>query len=172
MSYFIIKKVTPKDGVVREIHEEVLGRRCYILDLQIGQRGWIKFEPSYDPGCFHRLHTSTVVSYKMADDESWAEIETINTTYRLERLENLSSYFEDTRRFTREDAMDDVEKYLSSQPDKYFADRGTTRDAVLCDDGILADIAAEHYKCVLHFGNDREWSCKDACDSDPGIVRE
>lgn len=87
MPFYIIKSVTPKDGVMREIHKEVLGRRCYILDLEIGQRGWIKFEPSYDPGCFHRLHTSAVLKCTKAEDESWVEIENLYTTYRLERLE-------------------------------------------------------------------------------------
>ena len=29
--------------------------------------------------------------------------------------------------------------------------------------------AAEHYKCVMNFGNDREWSVKNACDVEPGI---
>lgn len=87
MPFYIIKSVTPKDGVMREIHEEVLGRKCFILSAELGERGWIKFEPSYDPGCFHRLHTSAVLKCTKAEDESWVEIETINTTYRLERLE-------------------------------------------------------------------------------------
>lgn len=87
MLFYIIKSIAPKDGVMREIHKEAIGRKCSIMSLEVGQRGWIKFEPSYDPGCFHRLHTSAVLKCTKAEDESWVEIETLYTTYRLERLE-------------------------------------------------------------------------------------
>ena len=36
---YIFKEVKPKDGVMKEIHYDVLGRRCYIIALEKGQRG-------------------------------------------------------------------------------------------------------------------------------------
>lgn len=87
MPFYIIKSITPKDGVMQEIHKETLGRKCFIICLEVGQRGWLRYEPAYDLGCFHRLHTSTVLRCTRAEDKSWIEIETVNTTYYLERLE-------------------------------------------------------------------------------------
>lgn len=80
--FYTIKAVKPKDGVMREIHEDVLGRRCYILFLQIGHRGILKYEPEYDPGCYHSLHTSTVK--KVTHGDNGVEVETRNTVYVLE----------------------------------------------------------------------------------------
>ena len=34
---------------------------------------------------------------------------------------------------------------------------------------LIERIASEHRKCVESFGNEREWSVKDACDNEPGI---
>lgn len=34
MAEYVIKEVIPKSGKMLEIHEEVLGRRCYILALE------------------------------------------------------------------------------------------------------------------------------------------
>ncbi len=66
-------------------------------------------------------------------------------------------------------AREDVVGYLSRQDDAYFAARGKTKDAVLADSGLIDALAAEHLKCVMQFGNDREWSVKDACNVEPGI---
>lgn len=66
-------------------------------------------------------------------------------------------------------AKQDVIRYLAAKDDKYFEERGTTRNDVFCDCEQIDLIAAEHFKCVNSFGNDIEWSLKDACDVDPGI---
>lgn len=171
MAEYVIREVIPKKGKMLEIHEEVLGRRCYILALEKNQRGFIKFEPSYDPGRLHRLHTSTVMEITEADDGSQISIETANTTYVLERIKENTALYNHGWQFSREEAMDDVIKYLSAQDEEYFAERETTKAKVLSDDAILAELRDEHYKCVMNFGNDRDWSCRDACDNDPGIVR-
>lgn len=86
MMDFVIKTVTPKSGVMRSIHEEVLGRKCRILDVQVGLRGWLELEWP-DP---YVLHTSIVLGIKRAEDDSWVEIETKNTFYRLEKLKEES----------------------------------------------------------------------------------
>lgn len=171
MAEYVIKEVIPKSGKMLEIHEEVLGRRCYILALEKNQRGFIKFEPSYDPGRLHRLHTSTVMDITEAEDGSQISIETANTTYVLERIRENTALYNHGWQFSREEAMDDIIKYLSAQDEEYFTERETTKSKVLSDDTILADLRDEHYKCVMNFGNDRDWSCRDACDNDPGIVR-
>lgn len=171
MAEYVIKEVIPKSGKMREIHEEVLGRRCYILALEKNQRGLIKFEPSYDPGRLHRLHTSTVIDIIESEDGSRVSIETVNTIYVLERIRDNTLIYNHGWKFSREEAMEDIFKYLSSQDEGYFEERETTKSKVLSDDTILADLRDEHYKCVINFGNDRDWSCRDACDNDPGIVR-
>lgn len=82
--YYVIKEVKPRHGSLRWIHAEVLDRRCYIVEIEVGQRGWIKYEPQDEPGNFHRLHTSTIqeVNYDEAQDRY--EIVTMNTVYILE----------------------------------------------------------------------------------------
>ena len=64
----------------------------------------------------------------------------------------------------------DVVNYLRAQGEHYFTCRGTTKTAVLNDSDRISLIASEHRKCVERFGNEREWSVKDACDNAPGIV--
>lgn len=171
MAEYVIRKVIPKNGKLREIHEEVLGRRCYIVALERNQRGFIKFEPSYDPGRLHRLHTSTVMEITEAEDGARISIETANTTYLLERIEGSIILHNSGWRFSREEAERDIISYLANQDDAYFEERGTSKTKVLSNDCIINNLASEHYKCVMNFGNDREWSCRDACDNDPGITR-
>lgn len=85
MEKYIIKDVAPKNGIMRDIHEEVLGRECYIVSAEVGCRGLLKYLPDYDDR-YHRLNTSTIVS--VASDKSGDEviIETVNTIYRLSEL--------------------------------------------------------------------------------------
>lgn len=71
--------------------------------------------------------------------------------------------------FTIEAARKDVVAYLTEQEESYFTCRGKTKAEVLVDSELIDTVAAEHYKCVMNFGNDREWSVKDACDVEPGI---
>ena len=71
--------------------------------------------------------------------------------------------------FTFEDAKNDVISYLSSQDEHYFHDQGLTKDMVLQNANLIGLLSDEHLRCVSRYGCEREWSCKDACDSDPGI---
>ena len=167
---YVFKEVKPKDGVMKEIHHDVLGRRCYIIALEKGQRGFIKFEPEYDMGRFHRLHTSTVFDWNESEDGKILSIETANTTYVLERINSLREFCGKGFGFSRDEAEHDIISYLTNQDDTYFEERGTSKAAVLSNDCLIDNLAAEHYKCVMSFGNEREWSCRDACDHDPGIV--
>ena len=169
-SDYVFKEVKPKDGVMKEIHYDVLGRRCYIIALEKGQRGFIKFEPEYDMGRFHRLHTSTVVDWSESEDGKILSIETANTTYVLEHISSLREFYGKGFGFSRDEAEHDIISYLTNQDDTYFEERGTSKAAVLSNDCLIDNLASEHYKCVMGFGNEREWSCRDACDHDPGIV--
>lgn len=156
---YIFKEVKPKDGVMKEIHYDVLGRRCYIIALEKGQRGFIKFEPEYDMGRFHRLHTSTVVDWCESEGGKILSIETANTTYVLERISSLREFYGKGFGFSRDEAEHDIISYLTNQDDTYFEERGTSRAAVLSNDCLIDNLASEHYKCVMSFGNEREWSC-------------
>lgn len=68
-----------------------------------------------------------------------------------------------------EDAYNDIIDYLDGLSDEHFVEYGTTREAVMADKDKLEELAFEHYKCVNNFGNERSWSCKDACEFDPGF---
>lgn len=70
---------------------------------------------------------------------------------------------------TYEESMADVVAYLESQEESYFADRDTTKADVMADKELLGLLATEHRKCVNRYGNDRDWSCADACDNEPGV---
>lgn len=85
MCDYIIKDVIPKNGIMRDIHEEVLGRRCYIISAEVGCRGLLKYLPDYDDR-YHRLHTSTIVSVKDGKSGDEVIIETVNTIYRLSEI--------------------------------------------------------------------------------------
>ena len=74
--------------------------------------------------------------------------------------------------FGYKQARADIIKYLSTQPECYFTQRGRSKVEVLNDTETIADLACEHMHCVTRFGNDREWSCKDACDHTPGIWKK
>lgn len=106
------------------------------------------------------------------DEEQWYKM-----TPEQER-EWLSSFINDlpdasnsTKQepLTFAEAKEDILTYLSGQDEAYFLSRGKTKTAVLQDRELIDNLAAEHRKCVNNFGNDREWSWKDACDAEPGI---
>lgn len=69
-----------------------------------------------------------------------------------------------------EQSRRDIEAYLKAQPNAYFAERGTTLDRVLNDQELMGNLIHEHRRCVYDCGCDPEWSAKDACDNEPGII--
>lgn len=70
---------------------------------------------------------------------------------------------------TEEEALSDVRQYLEQQPDQYFADRRTTKEEVLADTELLGKLAGRHHCMVNMFDGDRQNSCMNACDYEPGI---
>lgn len=73
---------------------------------------------------------------------------------------------------TKPEAITDIFKYLKSQSDDYFEARSTTLQQLLKNENALEAIVGEHMRCVNRYGCDREWSCQDACDNDPGFYPE
>ena len=52
-SVYIITSINPKDGVLQEIHEEMLYRKAHIIEANCGDAGLLKVLPPYDD----RYHT-------------------------------------------------------------------------------------------------------------------
>ena len=89
MGRYIFKEVKPKESTpYNSLHEEVLRRPCYVVHLEIGERALINYEPDYDPGHYHSLHTSIVENYMTHNGEESVTIETQNTVYVLEMGES------------------------------------------------------------------------------------
>jgi len=66
-------------------HAQVIGRQCFVILLDTGERGWLAVNFSYDPNHFHRFHLSEIQSIE-SDDNGMIHIETENTYYTLSRL--------------------------------------------------------------------------------------
>ena len=63
--------------------DEVLGRKAYVVYLEVGERGFIKYLPDYDDR-YHCLHTSTVLDFTPWENgEDTITIQTANTEYIL-----------------------------------------------------------------------------------------
>ena len=59
MSY-IITSIIPKDGILREVHEEMLYQQAYIVEAEPGLPGVLKVLPPYDDR-YHTFRTSPIV---------------------------------------------------------------------------------------------------------------
>lgn len=88
MEDYVISKIVAKNGDLRAIHKEALGQRAYILDLEVGKRGWLKYHPRWEiAGNYHTLHTSSVLGYTPWESgEPHVEIETENSIYELDKV--------------------------------------------------------------------------------------
>lgn len=73
--------VYPKEGrPYNQVHDEVDGATATIIDLLVGERGWIAW--CFAPDDWHRLHTSTVEDIDV-DEYGNIAVTTRNTVYRL-----------------------------------------------------------------------------------------
>ena len=66
----------------------------------------------------------------------------------------------------------EIMNYLKNRDAAYFAERGTTREAVLSDEDLIDRLVFAHYKNVYKYDCDADWSLAETCDSDPGIRPE
>jgi len=69
MTHVIDNINSKKPGYFNPIHSEVSGRPCRFLDIKLGERGWIGYEPYDEPGSMHRLHTSIIKSIECEDGD-------------------------------------------------------------------------------------------------------
>lgn len=82
-AYYTITSIKSKNGRANPLHDEVLGRKAYVVYLEVGERGFIKYLPDYDDR-YHCLHTSTVLDFTpWGNGEDTITIQTANTEYIL-----------------------------------------------------------------------------------------
>lgn len=74
----IVASIAPKDGELKYIHEEILGKTCIINHLAIGE---IAFMRCFDGMETFAFHTSAVEDYQYDDKNNGFIIETKNTLY-------------------------------------------------------------------------------------------
>lgn len=87
MADYIVEKIQTKSGKLQFVHEEMLGRPAYIVDLEVGRRGVLKVLPECDDK-YHTIRTSPVVAFtSWGDNEKTVEIETQNTRYTLRHVD-------------------------------------------------------------------------------------
>lgn len=83
MKDYIVAEIQPKDGVLKGVHEEMIGRPAYIVELEIGYPGVLKVLTEYDDR-YHTIRTTNVLTFTSLDGEpDVVEIETRNTRYML-----------------------------------------------------------------------------------------
>lgn len=87
---YIIADIRPRDGELTELHQNILGRRCRIVELEPGKRCLLYCDVRDDPGHPHRISTSVVTRSEAQDNGDRVEIQTMNTTYVLCVAESLS----------------------------------------------------------------------------------
>lgn len=81
--HYIIDRIEPKDGVLKSVHETILGRECQIMKLEVGKRGWLLTDVGDYIFGLHRITLSNVLSAEGEDD---LHIHTENTVYHLKRI--------------------------------------------------------------------------------------
>ena len=81
--HYIIDRIEPKDGVLKSVHETILGRECQIMRLEAGKRGWVMTEEGDHIFGLNRITLSNVLSFEVEDD---LRIHTENTVYHLKRM--------------------------------------------------------------------------------------
>lgn len=82
-------RVIPKKGTpYNPTHDEVNGAIATVIDLTVGQRGWIAFshDSTWGEPYWHRLHTSPIEKVTVGDNGE-IEVVTRNTLYFLAPLE-------------------------------------------------------------------------------------
>lgn len=162
MADYIVTCIEPKKGEMSETHQRVLGRPCNIVDLDIGRRALIKYEPEDEPGNYHRLLTSVVEETDINEDESVVLVETENTRYTFMRHPNAND-FRGVRVMTYEDAIEDIKLYLEQQSDRYFQNLGMTKESMMNNEKLMQKLAGTHFTWVRVFGNDRMTSAEQTC---------
>lgn len=83
--YYIIS-IEPKDGKLREVHEEVLYSEAYVVEAEPGFPGVLKVLQPYNDR-YHTLRTSLVLRCTpLGDNPDTIVMETENTIYTLKKM--------------------------------------------------------------------------------------
>ena len=80
---YIIDRIEPKDGVLKSVHETMLGRECQIMTLKIGHSGALLVDVGDHIFGLHRIVLSHVLTVEGEDD---LRIHTENTIYYLKKM--------------------------------------------------------------------------------------
>ena len=81
--YYEISQIRSRTGIVNSTHEALLGRQCQIMELEIGQRGWLLVDVGDDSFGPHRIALSNVLRVIGNDN---LIIDTENSVYTLKRI--------------------------------------------------------------------------------------
>jgi hypothetical protein len=84
---YIIEVKQKNERRFNPTHEVVAGSIATVIDLTVGERGWIAYrgDSIYDC-CWHRLHTSPIQDVNM-DEDGNITVETLNTFYILKKID-------------------------------------------------------------------------------------
>lgn len=86
MSQIISEIIPRKDGKFKPVHEDMLGQKCVIIDMELGKKMFMRVWVKSDPGNSHRIFTSPVEDITMLND-GW-KITTEKTVYVIRNTEN------------------------------------------------------------------------------------
>lgn len=79
-----IVSVYPKAGrPYNPIHNEIDGSTATIINLNVGERGWVAYETF--PNVWHRLHLS-IIEDIMASENGDLTVTTTNTVYKFVKI--------------------------------------------------------------------------------------
>ena len=79
---YLMKEITPKNGVLRQVHLDALNKKCKFVELELGNRAIFYYDHE---GERRFISTSPVVEIKWND--VFLTINTMNTVYELELIE-------------------------------------------------------------------------------------
>ena len=85
MDPYEIYNIIPKDGVVKHVHGTILGRRCWIVDACVGERGLLMVDvgdPEIGP---HRIRLSVILYVAGVPGDPEVQIKTENTVFILRK---------------------------------------------------------------------------------------
>lgn len=85
MDAYEINTISPKDGIIKNIHGVILGRQCWLTDVRVGKQGLLMVDvEDLDIGP-HRIMLSQILSVTGVPGDPEIQIETENTVYILKK---------------------------------------------------------------------------------------
>ena len=89
MGYYIIKDIRAKNGELKDVHKNMIGRRAYFLFPDTIENGYsvlLKVDVLDKMGVegMHTIRTTNVLSHSGEPGDDSVTIETLNTVYVME----------------------------------------------------------------------------------------